>query len=229
MKLALGRPVKACQNMNANFNMNDGYLAAKTALNILSLEVADLRRSIKKLCGSYSYGRIASIFINRLEIELNKHGFFNTDERQLANYSMADYHIMFIRHQRQNEGDEKFTRPQAQAYAMFLSEAFPSRFGDMAMSLEKLSLSAANLLSGVLEFAGNGVDDVSEEDVQRELDQLKQEDITGLQRPFMVQDLRDLYFGLKAVHERRMGLNVPLLSVIEIEFPQLTFVKGEFD
>ena len=106
----------------------------------LSENVDDLQRDVtelkKQLIVGPSYGRIPKVFQNRLEIELNKHEFFNTDERQLNVYSMKDYHVMFSCYNRKSDVGEKFNQPQAQAYALFLSTAFPNRFGDKKMLLE---------------------------------------------------------------------------------------------
>lgn len=198
----------------------------------LSVDADDLRRKVTRLekkLARLSYRQIANVLKNRLELELNKFGFFDTEERQLKDFSMTDYHFMFVRYQNKRDG-ERFTQPQAKAYATLLSTAFPTRFGDKRMVMEELSKRVAELFSGVLEFARDVVHDneMTETEVQHEVDVLKEEDIKGLKKPFKVQDIRDLFAALKIAH-RRVGASSPLLAVEEIQYPQLTYTKGEFD
>ena len=107
------------------------------------------------------------------------------------------------------------------------------------MLIEELSQQVADLFSGVLKFAGDLApfddfagdialfDDLSPEQVQEEVNQLKQVDIKGLTRSFKVKDIHDLFHALKVAH---MGeTEVELLAVEETGHPPFTAARGEFD
>ena len=72
-------------------------------------------------------------------------------------------------------------------------------------------------------------DNVSAEEAEMEVNQLKQEDIKGLSKPLKVKDIQDLFRALKLVHKSVGAEPALLMTTMRIEYPQLAFSRTEFD
>jgi hypothetical protein len=211
----------------------------KETTNDLTNKIAEHQKTIdtfKKQLARLSFRQMVNAFENRLKYRLNPINFFDRKskrrEKEDGNspYSTYDFHYMYKRFEKVEtlSDDEKdmdtFNREEADVYFSAIELfKFTNKKGKIARSKQ-----VAYLCSAIREFAVNVAHDgiCTEVDLQNNINNLHQSEITGIEKSFQKEELQVFFEGLMKIHEK-YATTVGILEIVKIPGPIENFEEED--